>query len=196
MSNDDTLKQLLNRIHACRVCEASLPFEPRPILRAGATSRVLIVGQAPGRKVHETGIPWNDAAGDRLREWLQLDRETFYDESRIAIVPVGLCYPGTGKSGDLPPRPECAPLWHPPLLEELKNIELILLIGAYARNFYLKEEKKKSLTETVRSYRDHLPLYFTLAHPSPRNKLWLKNNPWFEDEVIPQLRKRVRAVLQ
>ena len=173
------------------------PFAPRPkpVLRASSTARVLIVGQAPGRRVHETGIPWNDPSGDRLRVWLGLTREQFYDTRHIAIVPAGLCYPGSGPRGDAPPRPECAPLWHPQLRSLMPRICLTLLIGQYAQAYYLQARRKKSLRETVQAYRDYLPVYLPLPHPSPRNQLWLKQNPWFETEVVPILKARVAAAL-
>jgi len=155
---------------------------------------LLIVGQAPGIKVHNTGIPWNDPSGDRLRLWLQLSREEFYDESKIAIVPTGLCYPGKGESGDLPPRPECAPLWHPRLRAVMPQIELTLLIGSYAQAYYLGNRRKDSMRETVRAWADYLPGFIPLPHPSPRNIRWFKLNSWFEEEVVPALRKRVSAL--
>lgn len=189
------LKTLLTEIRACQVCAAHLPHSPNPIVRAHANARLLLVGQAPGRRVNETGIPWNDPSGDALREWLQMTREEFYDERNIAIVPSGFCYPGTGKNGDLPPRPECAPLWHPPLLKALPKIELTLLIGGYAQAYYLKDRCKETLTETVKSYAEYLPMFLPLPHPSPRNRLWLKRNLWFAEQVLPLLRKRVRASL-
>jgi uracil-DNA glycosylase len=190
------LKTLLTEIRACQVCAAHLPHPPNPIVRARAQARLLLVGPAPGRRVNETGIPWNDPSGDALREWLQMTREEFYDERNIAIVPSGFCYPGTGKGGDLPPRPECAPLWHPPLLRALPKIELTLLIGSYAQAYYLQDRCKASLTETVKSYAEYLPLYLPLPHPSPRNRLWLKRNPWFAEEVLPLLRARVARALR
>lgn len=186
------LERLLERVRACRLCEAHLPFGARPVLRASSTARLLIVGQAPGRRVHETGIPWNDPSGDRLRDWLQLDREGFYDERRIAIIPAAFCYPGTGPGGDLPPRRECAPLWHPQLLEHLSHVRMVLLIGSYAQAYYLGDRRRSSLTETVRAWRDYQPGFMPLPHPSPRNQAWLKRNPWFAAEVIPQLRDMVR----
>ncbi len=189
------LRVLLEEIRACRVCEAVLPLGPKPILRTSATTKLLIVGQAPGRRVHETGIPWNDPSGDRLREWLGMSREQFYDERQIAIVPTGLCYPGSGTRGDAPPRPECAPLWHPKLARLMPHIELTLLIGQYAQAYYLGARRKKSLRETVQAYREYLPRFLPLPHPSPRNQLWLKQNPWFEVEVIPLLRAQMVAVL-
>ena len=187
---------LLSEVRACRICADKLAHEPRPVLRASPTARLLIVGQAPGRKVHETGIPWNDPSGDLLREWLQLTRESFYDESRIAIIPTGLCYPGTEKGSDLPPRPECAPHWHPRLRTALPAIQLTLLIGQYAQRYYLADRCKKTLTETVAAWQEYLPDYLPLPHPSPRNRLWLKKNPWFEREIIPLLRSRVKQILQ
>jgi uracil-DNA glycosylase len=184
-----TFKQLLQEVRACRVCAEHLPLGPRPVLRASRTARLLIIGQAPGTRVHATGIPWNDPSGDRLRDWLQLDRDQFYDESRIAIIPMGLCYPGKGSSGDLPPRPECAPLWHDRLLQALPELRLRLLIGKYAQDYYLGT-RRQSLAETVRQYRDYLPDYFPLPHPSPRNIRWFRTHPWFEAEVIPALREQ------
>lgn len=189
------LKTLLTEIRACQVCAAHLPHPPNPIVRAHANARLLLVGQAPGRRVNETGIPWNGPSGDTLREWLQMTRDEFYDERNIAIVPSGFCYPGTGKNGDLPPRPECAPLWHPPLLKALPKIELTLLIGSYAQAYYLKERIKPTLTETVMNYAEYLPNFLPLPHPSPRNRLWLKRNPWFANEVLPLLRARVAKAL-
>jgi uracil-DNA glycosylase len=186
---------LLNDIAACRVCAAHLPHEPRPVVQASASARLLIVGQAPGRRVHDTGIPWNDPSGDLLREWLQLPRERFYDAREIAIVPAGFCYPGKGASGDLPPRPECAPLWHPRLLQAMPHIRLTLLIGRYAQALYLREHAKTTLTATVAHYADYLPHYFPLPHPSPRNRFWLSRNPWFAEEALPVLRKHVAEVL-
>lgn len=185
------LEALVAEIRACRRCEAQLPLGPRPVLRASESARLLVVGQAPGTRVHESGIPWNDASGIRLREWLRMDRETFYDESRVAIVPMGFCYPGRGAGGDLPPRPECRQAWHPRLIPLLPNIELILLIGHYAQAYFLGETRKKTLTDTVRTYADYAPRYFPLPHPSPRNTLWLRRNPWFAEEVIPALRERL-----
>jgi len=187
---------LLKKVHACRVCEAHLPFGPRPVLRASVTAQLLIVGQAPGRRVHETGIPWNDPSGERLRDWLQLDRERFYDQRHIAIIPTAFCYPGTGAGGDLPPRPECAPLWHPQLLAHLPKLRLALLIGSYAQAYYLGDRRKSTLTDTVCAWREYLPYCIPLPHPSPRNQMWLKRNPWFAGEVIPYLRRTVHQVLE
>ena len=189
-------ERLLKEVRACRVCEAHLPNPPKPILLAAASATLMIVGQAPGRKVHETGIPWNDPSGDRLREWLRLEREQFYDTRRIAIIPAGFCYPGTGENGDLPPRPECAPLWHPRLRAALPHIKLTLLVGNYAQAYYLGDRMKSSVTETVRAYQEYLPEFLPLPHPSPRNRGWLKSNPWFEKKVIPQLRSLVSSALK
>jgi len=192
MSELDTL---LARIRGCRLCASQLPMEPRPVLRATASARLLIVGQAPGLKVHESGIPWNDASGIRLRHWLGIERERFYSERDIAIVSMGFCYPGRGSSGDLPPRPECAPTWHPALLPLLPEVQLTLLIGHYAQAGFLGTDRGRTLTETVRDFDRHLPRFFPLPHPSPRNQLWMASNPWFETEVIPALRAQVRAAL-
>jgi uracil-DNA glycosylase len=184
---NNKLASLLVRIRQCQLCATHLPFKPNPILRAQSQSRLLIVGQAPGIRVQQTGIPWNDPSGDRLRQWLNIDKKTFYDESKIAIIPMGFCYPGTGPAGDLPPRKECAHTWLNSLLECLPHIQLTLLIGQYAQQHYLKNRSKKTLTDTVAFFSDYLPQYFPLPHPSPRNNIWLKRNPWFEKTVIPTL---------
>lgn len=190
------LESVLREVRACRLCAPHLPLGPRPVLRADARARVLIVGQAPGTRVHETGIPWNDPSGDRLRAWLDVDRDTFYDPAQFAIIPAGLCYPGRGRSGDLPPRPECAPLWHPRLLALLPRVELTLLVGQYAQAFHLGARRKATLTETVHAWREYAPAFVPTPHPSPRNTRWLQVNPWFEREVLPALRERLRAVLR
>ncbi len=189
-----SLDRLLREVRACSTCETALPLGPRPVLRAAHTARILIIGQAPGTRVHASGIPWDDPSGDRLRDWLQLDREHFYDESSIAIIPMGLCYPGKGKSGDLPPRKECAPLWHERLLQQLPALQLRLLIGKYAQDYYL-DTKRQSLGETVKNYSRYLPSLLPLPHPSPRNIRWFRNHPWFEAEVLPVLRQQVQQVL-
>lgn len=189
----DPLSPLLAEIRRCRVCEAWLPLGPRPVIRGQASARLLIIGQAPGIKVHESGIPWNDASGERLRAWLQLPRDTFYDEARIAIMPMGLCYPGRGPHGDLPPRPECAPLWHARVLAALPHLELTLLVGHYAQAYYLGPGA--SLTERVRNWPTVAPTFWPLPHPSPRNQLWLKRQPWFEAEVLPLLRRRIADLM-
>ena len=193
MTKDRALASTMAEARACTVCSAHLPLGPRPVLRASASSRLLIVGQAPGTKVHETGIPWNDPSGDRLRDWLGLDRDAFYDERRIAIMPMGFCYPGVDRNGgDKPPRPECAPLWHDRLLALMPGIELTLLVGMYAQRRYLGRGRRRTLTETVRDWRDYLPDYLPLPHPSWRNTAWLRKNPWFEAEIVPFLRKLAR----
>ena len=195
ISEGDRLGELCLEVAACEICAAHLPHLPRPVVRASHSARVLVVGQAPGTKVHESGVPWDDASGVRLRQWLGVETEVFYDVTRIAIVPMGFCYPGRGKSGDLPPRPECAPQWHVSLLAEMPAIELTLLIGQYAQAYYLKERRKENLTETVRAWREYAPQYLPLPHPSPRNNLWLKRNAFFADEVVPELQQRVRELL-
>ena len=189
------LVALLREIRACRICETHLPLGPNPVLRASATARILVVGQAPGTKVHATGIPWNDASGERLRTWMGVDRDVFYDEARIAIVPMGFCYPGRGRGGDNPPRPECARTWHPRLIPLLTNVRLTLLIGQYAQAYFLRERRRDSLTLTVRAFADYLPEYLPMVHPSPRNQGWLKRNPWFEKKLVPTLRERVHELL-
>ena len=189
-----SLSAVSREARACTDCAQELPFKARPVFRVGKRARLLIVGQAPGRLVHETGIPWNDPSGEVLRAWLALDRETFYDTSRIAIVPIGLCYPGTVDGADLPPCRECAPLWQPRFRAALPDIRLTLLVGAYAQAFYLGAQRKKTLADTVRAWRDYLPEFFPLPHPSWRNIGWLARNPWFEKDVLPTLRRRVRTV--
>jgi uracil-DNA glycosylase len=191
------LKNLLNEIRDCRLCEEHLPLGPRPVVQADRKARILIVGQAPGRKVHETGIPFNDPSGDRLRDWMGIDKAVFYDATQIALLPMGFCYPGTGKSGDLPPRPECAEAWREKLLQNLPNIQLTLVIGQYAHKYHLAERQSKTLTETVKAWREFsgegvLPL----PHPSPRNNIWLKKNEWFEKDVLPALKDKVRKLVK
>lgn len=192
------LDELLHEARACRVCEAALPLGPRPVVRASATARVLIIGQAPGTRVHATGIPWDDPSGERLRDWLAIGPEVFYDVGRIAIMPMGFCYPGRGRGGDLPPRPECAPLWHPPLLAAMPEVELVLLVGQYAQKRYLPG-CQASLTDNVRAFQDPALAcerrWFPLPHPSPRNTRWLRQRPWFEAQVVPLLRQRLGSVL-
>jgi uracil-DNA glycosylase len=190
------LREILAAARACRVCEAQLPFGPRPVLRAAPQARLMIIGQAPGTRVHESGVPWDDRSGARLRDWLKIPGEVFYDERRVAIVPMGFCYPGVdAKGGDKPPRPECAPLWHPPVRAALPRIELTLLVGLYAQGHYLGKRRQKTLTDTVRHWRDYLPDFLPLPHPSWRNTAWLKKNPWFEDDLLPELRKRVKKLV-
>lgn len=190
-----TLIQLLDDIRACNHCASDLPCGPRPIVQADSRSRLRIVGQAPGKKVHETGIPWNDKSGQRLRAWLGLSADCFYDAQKVAIVPMGLCYPGKGASGDLPPRRECAPRWHAELDRHLPGLQLTLLIGQYAQAHYLGSRRKGTLGATVRAWREYLPLgYLPLVHPSPRNDIWLRKNPWFEEEVVPELQQQIGAL--
>ncbi|MFZ3409742.1 uracil-DNA glycosylase family protein [Vibrio chagasii] len=182
---------LLKEIRQCTACEPHLSHGANPVIQAHPNARLLIIGQAPGIKVHESSIPWNDASGERLREWLGIGSDTFYDEQKVAIVPIGFCYPGKGKSGDLPPRKECAELWHKKVLQSLPNVQMTLLIGQYAHNYYLKERTTKTLTETVKNWQVWAPEFLPLPHPSPRNNIWLKKNPWFESEVIPYIRKHI-----
>lgn len=189
-----TLEALLVAVRDCRACEAHLPLGPRPVLRVGETARILIVGQAPGMRVHSTGVPWDDASGERLRGWMGVDDATFYDDSRIAIIPMGYCYPGRGMSGDLPPRRECATLWLDQLLARLPSIELTLLIGQYAQRHFLSNRQKRSLTQTVRSWREYAPRFIPLPHPSPRNQPWFKRHPWFERQLLPVLRARLKTL--
>ncbi|HDY8182297.1 TPA: uracil-DNA glycosylase family protein [Vibrio vulnificus] len=188
------LEPLLTQIRACQVCASALPLGANPVVQAHSEAKILIIGQTPGTKVHHTSIPWNDASGNRLRVWLDIEKPTFYDPKQIAIMPMGFCYPGRGQSGDLPPRKECAPLWHEALLKHLPNIELTLLIGQYAQNRYLSN-KPKTLTETVQNWQAWLPDYLPLPHPSPRNTLWLRKNPWFEEQTVPYLRQQVHQLL-
>lgn len=190
-----TLPQLLNDIRACTHCALELPCAPRPVLQAHSSARLRIIGQAPGRKVHETGIPWDDKSGARLRRWLGLASGCFYDAEKVAIIPMGFCYPGKAKSGDMPPRPECASRWHAQLNAHLSDIRLTLLIGQYAQAHYLGDRRKDTLTDTVRAWAEYVPLgYLPLVHPSWRNQIWLKKNPWFEKELVPELQKKIRAL--
>jgi uracil-DNA glycosylase len=193
---ETNLAALLAAIRACRVCAHALSHAPRPVVRASRTARIAICGQAPGTRVHASGIPFNDPSGDRLRGWLGIDREAFYDEARIAIVPMGFCFPGQDENGaDLPPRKECAPLWHKRLFAELGKIELKLLVGSYAQAWHLEGRVKESMTATVRAWAQYLPDYLPLPHPSWRNNRWLKGNAWLEADLLPELRARVRALL-
>lgn len=185
---------LLSDVRACTLCEAHLPLGPRPVFQLHPEARILIAAQAPGRKVHETGLPFNDPSGDRLREWLGVTRETFYDPVKIALVPMGFCFPGTGKSGDLPPRPECAPAWRRQLLARLGKVQLTLVIGQYALAWHFPQEKS-SVTDLVQSWRSHWPHKVPMPHPSPRNNLWLRRNPWFGKELLPALKQQVSEIL-
>ncbi|MEJ1171557.1 uracil-DNA glycosylase family protein [Variovorax sp. CCNWLW235] len=186
---------LLADIRSCNACAAHLPMGARPVVQASASARLLIVGQAPSLTVHTTGVPWNDKSGEQLRRWLGIDRDVFYDPARVAIMPMGYCYPGRGRSGDLPPRKECAGLWHERLLAQMKHIELTLLIGQYAHRHFLGSASKGGVTETVEAFAEYAPRFIPLPHPSPRNTGWFKHHPWFERDVLPVLRERVRHVL-
>jgi len=186
---------LLAEIRSCNACAAHLPLGPRPVVQASASARLVIVGQAPSMTVHNTGVPWNDKSGEQLRRWLGIEREVFYDPVRVAIMPMGYCYPGRGSSGDLPPRKECAGLWHERLLAQMKQVELTLLIGQYAQRHFLGSAGKGSVTETVEAFAEYAPRFIPLPHPSPRNTGWFKHHPWFERDVLPVLRERVRRVL-
>lgn len=191
----ESLDNILKKVNRCNIC-TNLPCGPKPILQAHVNAKILIIGQAPGLKAHQSGIPWDDASGERLREWMKISKEIFYNKNLIAILPMGFCYPGKGEKGDLPPRPECYPEWHQVITSTLLHLELILLIGSYSQNIYLKQTKKKSLTETVRSFADYGPCYFPLPHPSPLNNIWLKKNEWFSKEVLPALRVAIHNILE
>lgn len=188
-----TLAGLLTAVRQCRACEQHLPLGPRPVLQAGDTARILIVGQAPGARVHASGTPWDDPSGERLRTWMGIDAARFYDASQIAIIPMGYCYPGRGNGGDLPPRRECASLWLDQLLAKLPQIELTLLVGLHAQRHFLGNRRKQSLTETVKAWREFAPEYLPLPHPSARNTPWFQRNPWFEHELLPVLRERIES---
>jgi uracil-DNA glycosylase len=192
---DSEFDSIVAAVRACEICKARLPLGPRPVFQIGQTARILVVGQAPGRRVHETGIPFNDPSGERLRNWMGVDRNVFYDSARIALLPMGFCYPGTGKSGDLPPRPECAEHWRKQLLDLLPGIQLTLVIGQYAQAWHLGERQKGTLTETVKNWKEYWPKFLALPHPSPRNNLWLRKNPWLEKEILPVLKGRVSQLL-
>ena len=194
-TNYRTLDSLLTAVRGCRACEAHLPLGPRPVLRAGKAARILVVGQAPGIRVHTTGIPWGDPSGERLRAWMGVDKDVFYDESRIAIIPMGYCYPGRGNGGDMPPRRECASLWLDHLLAKLPRIELTLLIGQYAQRHFLASRRKPSLAETTKAWREYAPQYIPLPHPSPRNQPWFKRHLWFEEQLVPMLQSRIKTLL-
>lgn len=192
---DTDFNALFAEARACRHCALLLPHEPRPVLQAARTARLLVIGQAPGSKVHASGIPWDDDSGSRLRDWTGLDRDTFYDPQQVALLPMGLCYPGKGSSGDLPPRPECAPLWHKRLMAQLSDLRLTLVIGQYAQARYLPRALRPNLTEAVRGRADAPPGLFPLPHPAWRSTLWMRKNQWFEAEVLPELKARVAGAL-
>ena len=189
------MKPLLSEIKKCTICEPYLNLCANPVVNAHQNSKIVIVGQAPGIKVHKSGIPWDDASGKQLRKWFNVSDDVFYDVENFAIIPMGFCYPGKGKSGDKPPRKECAPLWHQQLFDNMPNLEMIILIGMYAQNYYLKDKAKRTLTETVDNYPAYLPTYFVLPHPSPRNRFWLTKNPWFERNVLPVLQQRIKEII-
>ena len=190
-----SLEMLLAEIRTCTVCAPHLPHAPRPVLQVGPGARLVVIGQAPGSKVHESGVPWRDQSGDRLRDWMGLDDATFYDPSLVALIPMGFCYPGAANGADLPPRPECAPLWHARLLSLAPKAQLSLLVGMHAQSYYLRDGVKATLTETVRAFAAYGPDCFPLPHPSWRSTGWMRRNPWFEAEVLPRLRERVQEAL-
>ena len=190
-----SLRALVAEVRGCRLCAEHLELGPRPVFQVGRRARILIAGQAPGRRVHECGIPFRDASGERLRDWMGIDTARFYDTARVAILPMGFCYPGTGRSGDLPPRHECATTWRAPLLAALPRVDLTLVLGKYALDYHLGDRQGANLTETVRAWRSFWPALLPLPHPSPRNNIWLKKNPWFAREVVPSLRARVRSLI-
>lgn len=193
-STPESLAAVLGEVRACQLCAPHLPLGARPVLQLNPRARILIAGQAPGRKVHESGVPFSDPSGQRLRAWMGVSDATFYDPARIAILPMGLCYPGTGANGDLPPRPECAVTWRRRLLAQLPNLELTLVIGQYAAAWHLPEAAGSTLTELVTHWRSYWPQVLPMPHPSPRNQRWLRNNPWFSAEVLPQLQQRIRML--
>ncbi|MEL6559487.1 MAG: uracil-DNA glycosylase family protein [Bacteroidota bacterium] len=190
------MENLLREISACQICKDSLELGPRPVLSAAENSKIIIIGQAPGLAVHQSGVPWDDKSGDNLRMWMGVSKEEFYNPENIAILPMGFCYPGKGKSGDLPPRKECAPQWHHLILSKMNQADLVLLIGNYAQKYYLKEQLNSNLTDTVRDFRAYLPNYFVLPHPSPRNNIWQAKNPWFKAEVLPELQFQIGIILR
>ncbi len=191
----DTIKAILPEIRSCAVCAKHLPHAPHPVVQIGASAKIIIIGQAPGSKVHESGVPWQDQSGERLRDWTGLAEKTFYDPKKVALMPMGFCYPGAENGADLPPRPECAPLWHARLLPLLPKLRLTILVGIHAQGYYLQGAAKATMTETVRGFAGYGPKVIPLPHPSWRSTGWMRRNPWFEVDVLPALRKRVRAAL-
>lgn len=190
------MRTLLSEISACLICKDQLPLGPRPVVSAHPNSKIVIIGQAPGTKVHQSGVPWDDQSGKQLRKWLNVSEDDFYSPEKFAIVPMAFCYPGKGKSGDLPPRSECAPQWHQALLEGMAEVELIILIGIYAQKYYLGKKAKETLTETVANFNSYLPEFFPLPHPSPRNRFWMRKNPWFEQSVLEVFQNEVAKILR
>lgn len=188
--------EIIADVKNCTICAEHLPLGPKPILSIDPRAKVVIISQAPGRLAHLSGIPWDDKSGDRLRDWLGVDQTTFYNTEHFAILPMGFCYPGKGKSGDLPPRKECAPQWHQPLLQMMPHIELTLVIGQYAQKQYLTNKRKRNLTETVRTYHEYLPDFFPLPHPSPINIRWRRKNPWYEEDIVPILQDRISKIIR
>ena len=190
------MNKLLQQVRDCTLCREHLPFEPKPVIRASNNCSIVIIGQAPGTRVQHSGIPWDDPSGDLLRQWMQLDKQAFYNDQHIALMPMGFCYPGKGKSGDLPPRRECAPRWHSEITEKMRHRQLTVLIGQYSQRYYLGKKYQRNLTETVRNFKQYLPSYFPLPHPSPRNRIWLRKNPWFHQEVLPQFASLIESILR
>lgn len=190
------MQKLLSKIRNCEVCASHLPLGPRPIIAGSPKSKIVLISQAPGRRAHDLNKAWDDASGRKLREWLGVTETEFYNPDNFAILPMGLCYPGKAKTGDLPPRKECAPLWHDAVWEQFKNVQLKIVIGKYAQDHYLKTYVKKNLTENVANYNDFLPSLFPIPHPSPVNRFWTIKNPWFEEDVVPKLKKRVSSIIE
>ncbi|MBW1297288.1 uracil-DNA glycosylase family protein [Aquimarina litoralis] len=190
------MQSLLSDISKCDVCASKLALGPRPVVSASVNSKIVIIGQAPGSVVHKSGIPWDDKSGQNLRSWMGIDNGIFYDPELVALIPMGFCYPGRGKSGDLPPTKECAPLWHSKLSAKMPKVQLTLLIGTYAQNYYLGDQLKRTLTESVKNYKEYLPNYFVLPHPSPRNNIWQAKNEWFKSEVIPELQSTIQQIVR
>lgn len=187
--------KLLTKIRDCEVCKEHLPLEPRPIIRGTAQSKIILVSQAPGKKAHDQNLAWEDSSGKKLREWLGVTDEVFFNPDNFAVLPMGFCYPGKGKTGDLPPRRECAPLWHSKVWEQFENVKLILLIGKYAQDQYLGKLAKKNLTENIENYEEFLPKFFPLPHPSPVNHFWRRKNPWFEEEVVGEIQRLIKNII-
>ena len=189
------MEKILNEINQCKICESQLVNGCRPVATAHPESKIILIGQAPGLAVHLSGIPWDDKSGANLRNWMGIDKDKFYDTQKIAIIPMGFCYPGKGKTGDLPPRKECAPQWHNQLINQINNPELIILVGKYAQDYYLGGAAEKNLTETVRNFKVYLPKYFVLPHPSPRNNIWKAKHEWFERDVLPEFKAIISTLI-